>query len=223
MLEVAQRTGHSLALALSPGAGPPAIPRGFKVLPCSEAACRTVLPAAWPKEPAWLREGKDPFASVMGLRLFRPDDLDDVATIQEEMVAGQRLRIDRDRAAWSRILGAREGEAFMVIERNGRVEAYVLLGAGRPTLRWREHGARLDAMDLLTDLFWAVLARARRAGLQRIEGWSMPEALTVEPLYPTSDRARKTSVVMLRPLESPAGGPTFTSEAECRMWEPDLL
>ena len=230
-LEEAGRTGHSLALALSPGPEPPAGWRGFRVLPCSEAACRTVLPASWPKEPAWLRDERDPFESVPGLRLLRPDDLDDVTAIHEGMVAGQRLRVDRDPAAWRRILGARdrpgppggEEDAFFVIERNGRVEAYVALGGGRPTLRWREHGARAGAGTLLSDLFWAVLARARGAGLQRIEGWSMPEVLTLEPLYPTSDRARKTAIVMLRWLETTAAPPAFTSESECRMGELDLL
>jgi hypothetical protein len=230
-LEAAKRAGHLLALALSSGTPSPALLRGFQALPCSEAACRTVLPVAWPKEPLWLSDGKDPLANVAGLRLFRPDDLDDVTAIHEETVAGQRLRIDRDQSAWRRILRARERprqpaqeeDSFLVIERNGRVEAYVVLEGGRPTLRWREHGARAGAVDLLADLFWAVLARARASGLQRIEGWCMPEVLTTAPLYPTSDRARKSKIVMLRSLETPADPPAFASENECRIWELDLL
>ena len=116
-----------------------------------------------------------------------------------------------------------EDAPFWVIERGGRVDAYVLLGAGQPTLRWREHGARRGAEDLLVDLFWSVLAWARGAGLQRIEGWCMPEVLTVQPLYPTSDRSRKGSVPMLRALDPKTPLPDFRREDECRLWELDAI
>jgi len=221
-IEEARETGHSLLLALTPESGRPAALDGFRPLPCSEAACRTVLPVPWPKEPEWLRSGDDPLRCVPGLRPWRPDDLDEVAAIHAEAVAGQRLRIDRDRETWRRIEPA-EDAPFRVIERGGRVDAYVLLGAGQPTLRWREHGARRGAEDLLADLFWSVLAWARGAGLQRIEGWCMPEVLTVQPLYPTSDRSRKGSVPMLRALDPKTPLPDFRREDECRLWELDAL
>ena len=230
-IEEARATGHTLALALSAQSGQTMALDGFKALPCSEAACRTVLPVPWPKEPAWLRAGDDPLRCVPGLRPARPDDLDEVAAIHAEAIAGQRLRVDRDRSVWDRLLAGRErpritedGDApFWVIERGGRVDAYVVLGGGRPTARWREHGARRGAENPLADLFWSVLAWARGARLARIEGWCMPDTLTVQPLYPTSDRSRKGNVPMLRSLDPQTALPDFRREDECRLGEIDAL
>ena len=221
-LEVARVGGHSLALALTSESGGTGALDGFQPLPCSEAACRTVLPVPWPKEPEWLRAGEDPLRSVPGLRPWRRDDLDEVAAIHAETIAAQRLRIDRSPETWGRIVPARDAP-FFVIERSGRVDAYVLLGTGRPTARWREHAARGGAEDLLVDLFWSALAWARGAGLQRIEGWCMPEVLTAKPLYPTSDRMRKGRVPMLRTLDPKTPRPDFKREDECRLWELDAL
>jgi hypothetical protein len=228
-LEQARAGGHDIALLVS-SIGEGAYARlGFKAIPCSEAACRTFLPTAWPKEPAWLGEGADPLASVPGLRHGRPDDLEALADIHAEETASQRLRIDRPLALWEQIFLRRDLLArlagveapLFVIERERRVEAYVLLQAGTPTLRWREHGARKDAGDLLTDLFWVALAWARGKRLQRIEGWFMPGVLTLEPLYPTSDRRRKSDLVMLKALDPASRGPDFAREEECRLWELD--
>src|SRR6266571_3685080 len=151
VLESARVGGHSLALALTSESGGTGALDGFQPLPCSEAACRTVLPVQWPKEPEWLRAGEDPLRFVPGLRPWRPDDLEEVAAIHAETIARQRLRIDRGAETWERILPAQDAP-FFVIERSGRVDAYVLLGAGRPTVRWREHGARRGAEELLPGL-----------------------------------------------------------------------
>lgn len=225
----ARRTGHDLAIRLAPAGEEPGARSGFLALPCSEAACRTLLPAPWPKEPAWLWAGQDPIGRVPGLREGGPDDMEALAAIHAEMIESQRLRIDRERGAWERILLARDlrrrlagaDDPFLVIEKEGRVAAYALLESGPPTLRWREHGALRGHEGLLTDLFWSALSRARRLGLQRIEGWFMPEALTIQPLYPTSDRRRRDNVVTLRALLPGAGEPVFAREAECRLWELD--
>ncbi len=228
-LEEARASGHEVALTLS-GAGRPAgSPHAFRPLPCSEAACRTVLPAPWPKEPAWLRAGEEPVGRVAGLRPGGPDDLDALAEIHAHETAAQRLAIDRDRDAWEQILLARDllhraggaDDPFWVIETGGRVDAYVLLEDGEPTVRWREHGARDDASDRLEDLFWSALAWARRRGRKRIEGWFMPGMLTVLPLYPTSDRSRRNNVATLAGLAPAAPAPAFTREDECRLWELD--
>jgi hypothetical protein len=221
-LEEARVGGHSLALALTSESGGAGALDGFQPLPCSEAACRTVLPVPWPKEPEWLKAGGDPLRFVPGLRSWRRDDLDEVAAIHAETIARQRLRIDRDPETWEQIVPAQDAP-FFVIDRSGRVDAYVLLGAGRPTVRWREHGARRGAEDLLVDLFWSALAWARGARLQRIEGWCMPGILTVQPLYPTSDRSRKGRVPMLRTLDPKTPLPEFKSEDECRLWELDAI
>ena len=231
VLEEARLQGHALAIRVSPAGGAEHFDRGFHALPCSEAACRTFLPAPWPKEPAWLRAGEEALGRVPGLRPGRPEDIDAIASIHAEEIAGQRLRIDRDRGLWDQIFLAREtlrrmsgaADPFWVIERGGRVVAYVLLRAGPPTLRWREHGARREARAPLADLFWSALCWARGKRLQRIEGWCMPEVLTVEPLYPTSDRRRRNNLVMLRPLDQVPQAPVFAGEDECRLWELDAF
>jgi len=224
-VEEARRRGHDLAVTLTSRVSISRPPHGFESLPSSEAACRTVLPVPWPKEPRWLAAGEDPLRSVPGLRAAQAGDLDDVASIHQLMVSGQRLRIDRGRPDWERILVARRNvqAPFWVIEREGRVDAYVLLEPEPPTLRWREHGARRGAEGLLTDLFWSALAWARGAQLQRIEGWCLPEILTVQPLYPTSDRARKSGIAVLRGLDDTVPPPAFAREDECRLWELDFL
>ena len=166
---------------------------------------------------------------VPGLRPGRPDDIDALAAIHADEIAGQRLRIDRSHELWDRIFLARDlrrrrsgaVDPFWVIEMGARVEAYVLLRPERPTLRWCEHGARRGSEGLLADLFWCALGWARAHGLQRIEGWRLPEVLTVEPLYPTSDRRRKTNVAMLKPLDPIAPVPKFARESDCRLWELD--
>ncbi len=228
-LETAVASGHDLALIVSPTGQEPYVRQGFEAIPCSEAACRTVLPAPWPKEPPWLREGTDPFACVPGLRNGRADDLEALAEIHAEEISPQRLRIERPPALWEQIFLTRGllerlvgvETPFFVIERGRCVLAYVLLQAGAPTLHWREHGARKDAHGLLTDLFWAALAWARGKGLRRIEGWCLPDVLTVLPLYPTSDRRRAGDIVMLKTLDPAARAPVFGREEECRLWELD--
>ena len=189
------------------------------------------MPAPWPKEPPWLRAGDHPLDRIAGLRRGGEDDLAAIAAIHAEETAHQRLRVERDPAAWEFVLmksGMPRGrghdeDRFWVIERGGRVQAYLLLQAEPPGLRWREHGALQDARDLLADLFWCALSLARRCRLDRIEGWQMPEILTVGPLYPASQRRRKKDLVMLRSLDPAGRTPVFASEDECRLWELDAL
>jgi len=174
-LQQAHGRGHALAILISPAGGPGFARHGFRALPCSETACRTFLPAPWPKEPAWLRAGESALGRVAGLRPGRPEDIPDLTGIHAEEIAGQRLRIDRDCGAWEQIFLARgipgrtgvARDPFWVIEKGGRVEAYVLLQALPPTLHWREHGARRGAESLLADLFWGVLGWARQDRLPR--------------------------------------------------------
>jgi len=230
-LRQAHGRGHALAILIPPAGGADLASHGFRALPCSETACRTFLPAPWPKEPAWLRAGESAFGRVPGLRPGRPEDIDDLAAIHTEEIAGQRLRTDRDRGAWEQIFLARgvpgrpggARDPFWVIERGGRVEAYVLLQALPPMLRWREHGARRGAETLLADLFWSALGRARQERLPRIEGWRMPEVLTLEPLYPTSTRRRKVNLAMLKMLDPVSPAPKLEREDDCRLWELDLV
>src|SRR5688572_5763132 len=180
-VEEARAQGCHLALGLAEiGSGRWAA-AGFRPLPASETACRTVLPAAWPKEPAWIAAGEEPESGVQGLRGFLPSDLDVVMHIHSEDMRGQVLRLDRDRRALEqvtrdRVPASRQEVAapFWIIERQGRVEGYVVLEAAPPTLRWREHGVRSGAADAEVDLFWGALAWARKRGIARIEGWRMP-------------------------------------------------
>jgi len=228
-LEHARRTGHDLAMLVSKMPQTLYGRLGFRGFPASEVACRSVMPAPWPGEPAWLRAGEDPLGRLPGLRRGGEDDLAAITAIHDGEIAGQRLRIERDAAAWEfNFLKARmprgrtrETDRFWVIERQGRVEAYVLLQAEPPTLRWREHGALPEARALLADLFWCALSLARRRRLERIEGWFMPEVLTLGPLYPASQRDRKTNLVMLRSLDEAGAPPVFAREDECRLWEMD--
>lgn len=231
VVEEARARGCHLALALAPVEPGPWISLGFRPLPASETACRTVLPAAWPREPSWLAAGEGPEAGVAGLRSFRPSDLDAVADIHAEDMRDQVLRLDRDRRDWERILEDRpmpavpgeERAPFWVIERQGRVEAYVVLESVPPTLRWREHGVRPGAGEDGVDLFWSALAWARRRGLPRIEGWRMPDVLTLGPLYPASERRRKDRIPMLLPLAPGLAAGEFAREKDCRIFELDIL
>jgi len=228
-LEHARRTGHDLAMLVSKMPQSLYGRLGFRALPASEVACRSVLPAPWPAEPAWLRAGEDPIGHIAGLRPGVEGDVAAIAAIHAGETAGQRLRIERDADSWEFDLlkarmprgRTREMDRFWVIEREGRVDAYVLLQAEPPTLRWREHGALPEARALLADLFWCALSLARRRRLERIEGWLMPEVLTLGPLYPASQRDRKTNLVMLRPLDEAGPPAVFAREVECRLWELD--
>lgn len=223
-LDEARARGCHLALALE-GAGPgPWRALGFRPLPASETACRTVLPAAWPREPSWIAAGEEPEAGITGLRPFRSPDRDAVADIHAQDMQGQVLRIDRDRRDWERILEeVRPPAPFWVIERQGRIDGYLVLQAGSPTLRWREHGARRDAEGAAVDLFWGALAWARRRGIARIEGWWMPGALTRGPLYPASDRRRKDRVPVVLPLVQDLPPLEIAREEDCRVCELDVL
>ncbi|HKB07594.1 MAG TPA: hypothetical protein VKF61_04870 [Candidatus Polarisedimenticolia bacterium] len=221
-LRQARESGHALAIEIMKVAGESPGLQGFRALPCSEAACRTRLPVPWPKEPPWLRAGEEAPGRVPGLRPGHPGDIDALAGIHAEEIAAQRLRVDRPRDLWDRFVLARDRSSpFWVIDRGKGVEAYVLLRTEGPTLRWCEHGARRGSEELLADLFWCALGWGRARGLQRIEGWRLPEILTVEPLYPTSDRQRKTDVVMLMPLDPSAPFPDLAREGDCRLWELD--
>ncbi|HEV8703161.1 MAG TPA: hypothetical protein VGV60_17970 [Candidatus Polarisedimenticolia bacterium] len=230
-LEEARALGCHLALALAEAGSEAWRSVGFRALPASETACRTVLPAAWPREPAWVARAEDPESRVPGIRPFAPSDLDAVLEIHHEETRGQVLRLDRGRDDWERILEERlarlrrRGEdcPFWVLERRGRVEGYVVLEAAPPTLRWREHGARRGAKDDLVDLFWSALAWARRHNLPRIEGWRMPGVLTLEPLYPASERRRKDGIPMLLPLAPDLTPGEFAREEDCRIFEIDVL
>ena len=230
-LEEARALGCHLALALAEVGSEAWSSLGFRPLPASETACRTVLPAAWPREPAWVAKAEEPESRVPGLRPFAPSDLDAVLEIHHEETRGQVLRLDRGRDGWERILEERlarlrqRGEEcpFWVIESRGRVEGYVVLEAAPPTLRWREHGARQGADDCPVDLFWSALAWARRRHLLRIEGWRMPGVLTLGPLYPASERRRKDGIPMLLPLTPDLRPKEFAREEECRIFELDVL
>lgn len=226
----ARAEGCHLALLMAEGGAGLWAGLGFRSLPASETACRTVLPAPWPREPPWAAAGDDPEARVPGLRPGLPGDLDGIADIHREEAAGQRLRLERGGGAWEQVFLERDlrrrfrGEEgpFWVIERQGRIAAYVLLEAAPPMLRWREHGVRRGAEDGLADLFWSALVWARRRRLQRIEGWRMPGALTLGPLYPASERRRKDRIPMLLPLHPGVAPPPYAREEDCRIFELDV-
>ena len=230
-LEEARARGCHLALALEGAGSGLWRSLGFRPLPASETACRTVLPAAWPREPSWIGAGEEPEAGISGLRPFLPLDLDAVADIHAQDMQGQVLRLDRDRRDWERILEdlrlhavpAEERAPFWVIERQGRIDGYAVLQAGSPTLRWREHGARKGSEEAAVDLFWGALAWARRRRVPRIEGWWMPGALTQGPLYPASDRRRKDRVPVILPLMQDLLPLGIAREEDCRIFEIDLV
>lgn len=228
-IDRARAEGCDLILLVAEGGAGLWTRLGFRALPASETACRTVLPAPWPREPAWVAAGVDPAGWSPGVRPGRPEDLDAIADLHREEVSGQKFRVERGRDAWEQLLLKRDlrrrfgGEEapFWVSENQGRLDAYVLLEAAPPTLRWREHGARRGAEGGLADLFWCALAWARRRGLQRIEGWRMPGALTLGPLYPASERRRRDGIPMVLPLHPGVAPPAGAREDDCRVFELD--
>ncbi len=230
VLDRARAAGCALALVVAEEGRTSWERLGFRVLPATESACRARMPVPWPREPGWLARGGDPLREVPGLRAFRPADLPSLVEMHAAAQATQRLRIERDRAAWEAILeGLHERRAasagaddpIWIIEQETAVAAYAVLEAVPPVLRWREHGARAGHEEWLLDLFWAALARARLRGLKRIEGWSLPPALTATPIYPTSHRRRAVPAVMVRSLDPGLGPPAFGGEEECRICELD--
>jgi hypothetical protein len=230
VLDQARVAGCALALVVA-DEGRAAWERlGFRSLPATETACRARMPVPWPREPAWLARGGDPSREIPGLRPFRPADLPSLAEMHAAAQATQRLRIERDATAWERILGelhdrrpagAGADEPIWVIGKDAAPDAYVVLEAVPPALRWREHGARAGHEERLVDLFWAALARARLRGMKRVEGWSLPDALTSTKIYPTSRRRRRTPAVMALALDPALQLPQFSGEEECRVWELD--
>ncbi len=203
---------------------------GFILLPASEAACYARMPVPWPKEPKWVEAGESEEA-VPALRPARRTDLDALAAIHDASTAGQRFRILRARPLWERILRAPKargpasgGRAARVdvIQRGSTAVAYAVLEETPAALLWREHGAAPGESDRLVDLFWVALARARRAGLLRLEGWQFPPVVAAQGLYPVARRARASPALLLRSLDPALDLPTFTDEDECRVGALDL-
>lgn len=229
VLGIASRERAALALVVSEIGPAPYETHGFRALPATEAACRARMPAPWPKEPSWVDAG-DPFAEVPGLRPGAPGDLEVLIAIHQEAISGQRFRLDRERAAWgcalSRIVPGHRPqedgeEQLLVIEERGQVTAYALFRRMPKALRWLEHGARPGSEARLIDLFWCALARARRDGVKRLEGWFLPPAPPGGAFYPIARRTRELSLVMGRVLDPAFELPRFKSEAECRVFELD--
>jgi GNAT superfamily N-acetyltransferase len=230
-LEGARSGGHAIALLVSEIGEAYYARQGFRALPATEAACRTTLPAPWPKEPAWVAHG-DPLREVRGLRRWGAADLDALVRIHDAATEGGRLAVLRDRSAWEQVLLKLElasrlpagGEDLLwVIDRGEGVEAYAVLKETGDTLRWREHGARRGSEDVLVDLFWGALARARRLRMERLEGWHLPDAVTETALYPIARRKRKSPVVMARALDPEIELPDFAREEDCRLGELDAF
>jgi GNAT superfamily N-acetyltransferase len=231
-LSIAAAGGASLALLMSE-IGPALYLRsGFEEIPALEAGCLPYLPAPWAGEPAWLREGRDPAASLAGFRPFEPADLDALVAIREEAGRGQRFRLRRDRPAWEqallrselrrRFLGGHDDQVI-VIEAAGRVIAYAVLREVPGGLEWREHGARFGAEDRLVDLFWAAIARARRMGVNRIDAWQFPAVVTTRRLYPIAVRPLCSPAIMLRRLDPAIPPLLFGGPEECRLSWLDLF
>jgi len=234
-LDAARSEGCVLALLVSSvdlsnldAAG--GIPPGFVLLPASEAACYARMPVPWPKEPKWVEAG-EPEEAVPGLRPARPADLDALAAIHDASIAPQRFRVLRDRPLWGRILRApnaprsasgRQSSRVLVIVKGSTAVAYAVLEETPAALVFKEHGAEAGNSDCLVDLFWVVLARARRAGLRKIEGWHLPPAVASQALYPVARRARTSPALLLRSLDPALDLPAFTDEDECRVGVLDL-
>ena len=226
----ARSEGCVLALVVSAVEAAGALPAGFLLLPASETACFARMPVPWPKEPKWVEAG-EPEEAVPGLRPARPADLDALAAIHDASTAGQRFRILRDRPIWDRLLRAPKARGSAsggraarvdVIEKGSRAVAYAVLEETPAALLWKEHGAEAGKDDLLVDLFWVALARARRAGLPRLEGWNLPPALAARALYPVAKRARASPALLLRSLDPALDLPTFTDAGECGVGALDL-
>jgi len=230
-LEGERRAGCALALLIAAGDAGRFDAQRFAVLPATEAACMSRMPAPWPGEPAWV-EAADPFQAVPGLRPALVGDLAAIAAIHEAMIRDQRLRIARDRADWEAILAIGESDPsrrdphdtlVWVIESGGVVAAYLVLRESPGSLRWREHGTMPGAADLAATLFWSALAWSRRRSLPRLEGWLLPPEVTARPLYPVARRTRSAPVLLLRPLDPALASLSLTREEECRIWELDLF
>jgi hypothetical protein len=99
--------------------------------------------------------------------------------------------------------------------------AYTVLRDSPGVVRWLEHGARPGGDRRVDDLFWAAIARARRRGMKRLEGWSLPGGPAGEALYPIARRARTNPIVMIRALSPALRLPRFEREDECRIPELD--
>ena len=229
-LNDARSEGCALALVVSTMAAAGALPAGFVLLPASETACYARMPVPWPKEPKWVEAGELEEA-VPGLRPARPADLEGVAAIHDASTAAQRFRILRDRPIWDRLLRAPKARGSASGGRSARVEviekgstavAYAVLVETPAALVVKEHGAAAGESDRLVDLFWVALARARRAGLLRLEGWHFPPAVAAKGLYPVARRARASPALLLRSLDPALDLPTFTVEDECRVGALDL-
>lgn len=230
-LATARSEGHAVALLVSEIGEAFYARQGFRCLPSTETACRSLLPVQWPKEPAWLKSGETS-AELEGLRAFRPGDLDALIRIHDFTTDGGRFAIQRDRPAWRQILLKmelrhrlrREAEdRLFVIDRGSGVEAYAILRATSGTLRWREHGARRGSEERLVDLFWSAIAWARREGMERLEGWFLPAAVTDTSIYPVARRRRAEPVVMIRALDRGIELPEFSREEDCQVWELDAF
>ena len=221
----AAEAGCDAALLMSEIGGDYYEKLGFAALPAQEAACMAFLPVPWPKEPAWVAGG-DPFLEVPGLRNSTHGDVDALVAIREGMTRGQRFRLRRDRAAWDHIMEKRdrarslrgqEPATTWVVERGGSIQAYVCFEETRKSLRWEEHGSRPEAGEVLVDLFWAVLGRARRLGVGRIDAWTLPAEVTRGQLYPIARRPMRNPVPMIRSLGERKGGAAFATPEECRL------
>jgi hypothetical protein len=143
---------------------------------------------------------------------------------------GAPFRLTRDRAAWEQILLKidagrrlrREGEtAVWMIEDGEGPAAYAVLRDSPGVVRWLEHGARPGGERRVDDLFWAAIARARRRGMKRLEGWSLPGGPAGEALYPIARRARSRPLLMARGLDPQLTLFGLHSEADCRIGELD--
>jgi predicted N-acetyltransferase YhbS len=227
----ARLRGHDAALLMSEIGGGYYARLGFRALPALEAGCLPFLPVPWAGEPEWLRRGTAP-AAIDGLRPLGSGDLDQLVAIHDEATRGQRLRIQRDRAAWEQTLlrlslGHRlrqDGDDHLwVVERAGQVLAYVVLKEAPAALQWKEHGARLGSEEVLADLFWAALAHARVMGVNRLDAWHLPAVVTTRRLYPVAIRPQRDPVIMVRGLDPSHPVPGFAAPEECRVSWLDLF
>jgi predicted N-acetyltransferase YhbS len=209
--------GYDLALLMSEIGAPFYERLGFRALPAEEAACLPFLPVPWPAEPD---------GAVDGLRPYAPADLDALVGLRDEATRGRRFRLRRDRLAWEQtLLKIDLGKTFQperphriaVVERQGVAIAYAVWRRERAAIRWLEHGGGEGADEALTGLFFTALAEARRLGVNRLEAWHLPEAVTAGRLYPVVVRPRRDPVVMVRGLDPKRPVPGFGTAAECRL------
>jgi GNAT superfamily N-acetyltransferase len=209
--------GYDLALLMSEIGAPFYESLGFRVLPAEEASCLPFLPVPWPAEPQ---------AAVEGLRPYAPADLDALVELRDEATRGRRFRLRRDRLAWEQTLLKIElGKKFQperphriaVVERQGAAVAYAVWRRERAAIRWLEHGGVEGSDEVLAGLFFTALAEARSLGVNRLEAWHLPEAVTAKRLYPVAVRPRRDPVVMVRGLDPKRPVPEFGTAAECRL------